>query len=225
MGIGIEKAIENKDAITIMFVCVFLLLTFLKLGYPILFVRMFTSVFSKTFFQDFSNELTGSFTMFKIFLFLMQNIILALFFYAVLISNWNLSFSANHYVIFVVFIAISAYMFLHYFVSYVVSIVFNFDEIFKKSYIVRSVYLKIVTLLMLPVLLFLFFGGADVKYFVHISFCILSVLMLLRALIILADNNKVIYKNLFYFILYLCALEIAPLLMVYKVVVNKYYIL
>lgn len=45
---------------------------------------------------------------------------------------------------------------------------------------------------------------------------ILSILLFYRFLFIVLKNNKLIFSKLFYFILYLCALEIAPLLVLFK---------
>jgi len=53
---------------------------------------------------------------------------------------------------------------------------------------------------------------------ISFTFYLISLFMLLiyRILIIVLKNNKLIFSKLFYFILYLCALEIAPLFVLFK---------
>ncbi|WP_408648500.1 DUF4271 domain-containing protein [Tenacibaculum pacificus] len=52
----------------------------------------------------------------------------------------------------------------------------------------------------------------------HIFLLIFSVILFVfRAFLVLINNKKIVIRKLFYFILYFCTLEIAPLIIVYKI--------
>ncbi|NQV78269.1 MAG: DUF4271 domain-containing protein, partial [Lutibacter sp.] len=53
----------------------------------------------------------------------------------------------------------------------------------------------------------------------EITFLVFLLVLILRYVLILLNNKKLIFNNLFYFILYLCALEIAPLIIVLKLTI------
>lgn len=54
---------------------------------------------------------------------------------------------------------------------------------------------------------------------IYIIFGVFIMLFLISSVLIFTNNKNLILSKLFYFILYLCALEIAPLLIIYKVTV------
>ena len=79
----------------------------------------------------------------------------------------------------------------------------------------KVAYLHNISLLLLPVLIIVVYN--DLSLFV--LFGVFLVLFLLSLLLLFVNNKNLIINKLFYFILYLCTLEIAPLLILYKVMV------
>ena len=59
----------------------------------------------------------------------------------------------------------------------------------------------------------------QIKFFILINllFSIFVILFIFRAFLIIKKKKKIVIRKLFYFILYFCTLEIAPLLIVYKI--------
>jgi hypothetical protein len=75
---------------------------------------------------------------------------------------------------------------------------------------------------LLPVLLFFTYVDIEnTEFSSALLICFFFFFFLLRTVILLVKNNKLVIESLFYFIVYLCTLEIAPVLLIYKVVVNK----
>jgi hypothetical protein len=57
------------------------------------------------------------------------------------------------------------------------------------------------------------------ELFFKITFLVFVILLVLRYSLVLVNNKKLITNNLFYFMLYLCALEIAPLAIILKLTI------
>jgi hypothetical protein len=222
MNFGIERAFESGDLYTGILTLTFVLIVVVKLKFPKMFSGLLTSVFSNAFFLDFSNELKSSFNSFKGLFFLIQNLIFSLFFYQIYVLYSASGNKHNFYLFFIIFFGVTCFLIAHYLISLLIARVFNFVDVFKSIHIVKFTYLKIVSLAILPVLLFMLYGEIENTEFLRMfSIAFFAVLMLLRAVLVVFKNNKVLIENLFYFIVYLCTLEIAPLLLIYKIGVNK----
>ena len=80
---------------------------------------------------------------------------------------------------------------------------------------------KMLGIFLLPFLIVITFSGPEVREIViTISFVMIFVLMLYRVFAAYRPVRNEIKLNLFYFFLYLCAFEIAPLLLIYKMLLN-----
>ncbi len=76
-------------------------------------------------------------------------------------------------------------------------------------------YLYTIALLLFPFLLFTSYSFLTI----YALLIVFSVLFMLSVVLTFINNKNLIINKLFYFILYLCALEIAPLLIIYKITV------
>lgn len=98
-------------------------------------------------------------------------------------------------------------------------------EIFKiKNKYNRIVYDKVsyfnnLILWALPFLVLSAYSNIHKELFFKITFLAVAGLLILRYSLMLVNNKKLIINNLFYFILYLCALEIAPLAIILKLTI------
>lgn len=80
---------------------------------------------------------------------------------------------------------------------------------------------KIIGVALLPVLVFLFFSGPLVQeIWVTLSFILLIILFIYRVTSSYTSVRNEIKVSVFQFFMYLCAFEIAPLLLIYKVLLN-----
>lgn len=218
MNIGIERVFQNQDIIIGVYVLIFGLLTLVKFLYPKRFISLSNCLFSKNYFLDYANELSKSFSIFHVLLFIIQNLIFTLLFYNYFhlqgVGNW---FSSDFMGILRVFAGLSLYFIFQLAFGKSVSILFRFEEMYAAIRVYKFSYLKIAAFALLPILLlqnFTFHESKDIMV-VWTAFVFVSVLFL-RVVLIVVKNNKLIIDRLFYFILYLCTLEIAPLLIIYK---------
>ncbi|MDG2281166.1 DUF4271 domain-containing protein [Flavicella sp.] len=222
MGIGIERSFENNDIYTIVFVTILLCLTAIKLKYPKKFHAMLTSVYSKAFFLDYENELKTNFSGFKILLFLVQNLVFSVFFTKVYQMKISEDRFQDWQLLRTVFLGLTVFIIAKHLISLVVANIFNFVELFKGFHIQKFTYLKLCSLVMLPLLWFMVYSDIVYKPFLmSLSIGVFILLMALTAVFVVFRNNKVIIENLFYFIVYLCTLEIVPILLIFKIAVDK----
>jgi hypothetical protein len=131
--------------------------------------------------------------------------------------------TSDHNLLFVkIFGILTLYLSSHYLFSLLIAKLFDFSEIYRDVHILKFSYLKLIAFILLPVVLFFTYVDMGNPKFASIFLSyFFTILMVLRAVFLLVKNNKLIIERLFYFIVYLCALEIAPLLLMFKVVVNK----
>ena len=94
---------------------------------------------------------------------------------------------------------------------------FNVEEAANSYIFIVFVVNKMIGILLLPILVVLAFAFGNVYAGgITISWCLISVIFLYRFILTYAAIHNQVSVNPFHFFLYLCAFEIAPLLLVYK---------
>ncbi len=103
-----------------------------------------------------------------------------------------------------------------FFVKNGISKLFNYNE--EQNYItyLKIIYMNNISLWVLPFLLIHSYTTFSKDFFKWTSIAIFLILLILRYIFIISRYKKLIRTRLFYFILYICTLEIAPLLLFVK---------
>ncbi|WP_344926308.1 DUF4271 domain-containing protein [Aquimarina addita] len=104
-------------------------------------------------------------------------------------------------------------------VEKIVATIFSIEPIIEEYLFYKISYRNFMGMLLLPLHLVFFY---TIKPTAIILFIILGLLLLSNLIMlffIYRKNEKIILNNLFYFILYLCALEIAPYFILYKIII------
>ena len=107
-------------------------------------------------------------------------------------------------------------LFLRYFLGKLLAILFDLEKEHENITYLKMSYLSNFCLLIFPLLILALYLFYDSSIAAIIVAAIAVFILLLYYILIVKNNQKVILKNLFYFILYLCALEVAPLIFLYK---------
>jgi len=92
-------------------------------------------------------------------------------------------------------------------------------ELVRAYVIFKISYLKTIVLFLLPLLLLVVYAPLYQLGILKMTVACTLVLLVLRAALILINNKNLILNELFYFILYLCTLEIAPLVIILKLTI------
>jgi len=82
-------------------------------------------------------------------------------------------------------------------------------------------YKNFLGVLLIPINAFLIFSFSPTLLFFYIIFALLFIVIIIGLITSLKTHQSLIKHNLFYFILYLCTLEIAPFIILYKVYISK----
>jgi Domain of unknown function (DUF4271) len=127
---------------------------------------------------------------------------------------------------FYLFFKISFYLGLFFifkqFLNLFFSVVFRLNLLVHKLVFIKISYLNFLGLFIFIWLPFVLFSN-DENLFIFKIFGIITLLLAVYFYYLIIKNNlKVISKHFFYFILYLCTLEIAPIILLYKVFILKF---
>jgi len=211
---------QNSDWITLILVFVLFTLSLLKVIFKDRLYHESTLFFSKKYLSTYFNkEKNLILNLFQAALFIVKLLVLSILFYFAnvyfKISPNSLNF--NSYLLLVFGVAL--YFSLHFLIGLLLAFLFNFKNEYTKVIYSKIRYFNNLILWLLPFLIFSIYAGKYQELLFRITFVLFGLLLLLRYSFILLNNKKFIFNNLFYFILYLCALEIAPLIIVLKLTV------
>ena len=119
---------------------------------------------------------------------------------------------------FVCFGFIATLMLLKIGIERFVGYVFNFSE-FSKLYIFqKTTYKNISAVVLILFNILLLFSNLDEKVVIYLGLTLLFLINLIGFIRFLKVYQKVLLSHTFYFLLYLCALEIGPYVILYKVI-------
>ena len=208
-----ERFLETNNWIAILFVFCLFILFLLKLfnaekmrGYSL-------SIFNKGLVEIMSQEKKSVLTIFDIGLtgFSFLNISLTLYFLFVFYqSEATFSMLAYSKISSIVLL----YMVGRNILEALIMRLLNIKEALAYFFLSKKSYLYSISIGLFFLNVFYLYGFQNILFF--LSGIIL--LFVLRFALILINNKNLIIKELFYFILYLCAFEIAPLLILFKLI-------
>ncbi len=210
---ALEKIVINTNWISIILVFLFAIIAVLKIidgdklkGYVF-------ALFNKGFIQDEVEENTSFFSSFYSLLFIFSSVVLALV-TSLLVAetNKNTSFSLSSF--FLILGIIWSYFTIKSLLEIgVISLFFIKKEV--RFYVVSKFgYLYSISFFLIIFLVLFRFGPLNFSFFIAATLG----LFFLKFVFQVVNNKNLVFGKLFYFILYLCAFEIAPLLIMFKLV-------
>ncbi len=203
----IERQIIHQNWITVVFMLCFVLLALLKL-YSSSYLSQYLKVFFlRGFIKKRIEELPSLLSTFDIVLYIFSTFIFS-FTLGIVLFRDRLSLA----IYIAMFFFVSLYGILRNLIDKFLEILIVQDKTTIYFRFTKIIYLETIALCLYPILIFYQYGFKNI----YIIYSFTVGLLTLRALLIGLNNKRFICKNLFYFILYLCTLEIAPLLILYK---------
>lgn len=213
------RILENKDWATVLFVLAFGLIAITKSAYENRFSEYAKLIFSDKYVKIYrdTGNLKNSFT---ISLFLVQ-IVSFSFFIQLTMYTFGYTESKADWVLFIQIVTFLLYFILAKFlIEKIIATSFNIDEFADIFNLQKVTYRTYIGLLILPVNAILFYSDTISEIvpliIIGISLCI----SLFNYFITIKTYQNIILSKLFYFILYLCALEIAPYYFLYYWITN-----
>ena len=208
-----ERIIENKDWATILFFVCLILVAITKSAFENRFSDFSKLAYSDKYtkiYRD-SSQMMG---WFPIALFIVHLISLA-FFIFLLLSYFGYS-SRTDWVVYVqILTLLGVFILSKYLIEKIVATAFNIEEQIDQFNLQKVSYRTYVGVMLLPLNIVLFYNESISITVVYVVIAVILIINLLTYLNSLKTYQNLIIGKLFYFILYLCALEIAPYYFMY----------
>ncbi|MDD3723066.1 MAG: DUF4271 domain-containing protein [Lutibacter sp.] len=211
---------QNHHWVSLVFLAILIFLTLAKVLYKDRLLHTAMLFISKKYlFIYFGKEKNDILNLFQFLLFTVQLLALALILY---FANdiWQFSARLNALYGYLLLVAgVGLYFCFRYLIGLFLAEIFNIKSKHGRIVYDKVSYFNNLILWILPLLMLSAYANIHKELFFKITFFVLVILLILRYSLILANNKKLIINNLFYFILYLCALEIAPLAIILKLTI------
>ena len=208
------REIISNEWFTVLIVLCISILTFVKVNFSnrfndflwVIGNSKYLKIYSKD--QKFIDQFDG-------FLFLNLIISLAVFFFI-----WNTAFfesTAFDVILFLkLLIGIGAIILIKVLLERLIGSLFEIDALIDSYVFQKTNYKNYIGLILLPINILLIFAIQPSKAIIYIVLGLLLLINLIGFLTSFKIHQKIILNNIFYFILYLCALEFAPYIILYK---------
>ncbi len=211
-----ERFMFTKDWITIIFVLLFGLFVLSKYLNHDRFSRLFSLLYSRNYLVLYQKQTPILVNSFHIIFGIIQVLTFALTIF-IGIKAYNSIARELELTLFLTILAgVFTFFVLRFFVGKFLAIIFEKEKDFEYVTYLKMSYLSNFCLLIFPLLLIAYYTRYDSAGFSLFIFIVATILLLLYYALIIKNNQKMILRRLFYFILYLCALEIAPIILLYK---------
>ena len=213
------RIIENKDWATIIFVASFALIVLAKSTFESRFHDFIRIIVSDKYLKIYK-ESTHLISGFNVILFFV-NIVSLSFFIQIAFHHFGYG-SKTDWVLFVqIFTLLTVFILSKFLIEKIIAETFNIEEIIEEFNLQKVSYRTFIGLLLLPVTILLFYSDYSANSLYIGIIVILLIINAITYLLSLKIYQNLIIAKLFYFILYLCALEIAPYYFIYYLITKK----
>jgi hypothetical protein len=207
---------DPKDWVTMLFIFSLLLIAITKTAFETRFSEFLRILVSDKYikvYKDSSHLMSG----FTILLFIVQIISVSLFVQIILdhygyVSKYDWISFLRTSTFFSVFV-LSKYL-----IEKIIATTFNFEELIEQFNLLKASYRTFLSLVLLPISIFLFYNKFYADSLIFLIIIVILIINMLTYLISLKNYQNLIISHFFYFILYLCALEIAPYYFIYYLI-------
>ncbi len=207
------RILESRDWATVLFVLSFAIIAVTKSVFENRFADFANLIYSNKYIKVYkdSSNLKSTFT---VSLFLVQVISLA-FFVQITLSYFGYA-SKTDWLLYIQIVTLLVFFILSkYLIEKIIATSFNIEEFMEQFNLQKVTYRTYIGLFILPFNIILFYYDSFSK---NIPLLIIAIILIINALtyfISIKNYQNLIFSKLFYFILYLCALEIAPYYFMY----------
>ncbi|MCG9971611.1 DUF4271 domain-containing protein [Christiangramia crocea] len=213
---AIERIHEYQDWITLVFLACFILLAVAKLLFPQRFAE-FISLLNSGKFIAFKGKENKAFHGFNILLLCFQALAVSIFLFIVYRYYFELRQPAL--IVFIrIFTAYICFILIKAGIEKIIGNIFEIDEKIDYYLFQKFSYRNFISIFLLTASLFLIYSLNPTALLIGLTGGITLTANSIALFIIYRRNQSVLSANWFYFILYLCALEIAPYIILYKLI-------
>ncbi|WP_264520293.1 DUF4271 domain-containing protein [Flavobacterium sp. N1994] len=213
------RVLEPRDWATYLFILSFALIAISRTVFETRFSEFLRILISDKYikiYKDTSHLMSG----FTILLFIVQVISFSFFIQLLLHSLGYVS--KTDWIIFLrIFTFFGIFVLSKFLIEKIVATIFNIEEFTEQFNLQKVSYRTFIGVVLLPINIYLFYNNSSSNV---LLFCIIGVILAINLytyLISLKIYQNLLIGKLFYFILYLCALEIAPYYFIYYLITKN----
>ena len=207
------RIIENKDWATALFVLSLILIALTKSVFENRFNDFTKLIYSDKYikmYRDSSHLMSG----FTIALFVVQ-IISFSFFLQLFLSYYGRASKSDWMLFIQLFTFITYFILAKFLIEKIIATAFKIEEFMEQFNLKKVTYRTYIGLIILPIDLIIYYFDTFSKNIFLPIFTIALIINIFTYLLTIKNYQSLIMGKLFYFILYLCALEIAPYYFMY----------
>ncbi len=217
---GQERIVFSPDWLTIVFLVILLLIAIIKNNFSEQLSSLFSLLYSDKYYSDFGKVKPLIWNNFNILFFLIFILVSGVMIYYSLNAYVNDSFRFDLGYFLKILAGVLIYLVLRYTFEVILSSLFEIFEEYKFFSFVKLSNLFLISVYLLPVLLFItYVNSSQYVIFIGAALIFLALVILFRYIKAL-QYDRINFSNIFYLFLYLCALEIAPIILIYKLIVS-----
>jgi hypothetical protein len=213
------RIIENKDWATFIFIFSVVLIVIAKSAFESRFADFIRLIVSDKYTKIYreSSHLMGGFNI----LLLVVNLISLSFFIQLILFHLELG-EKTDWILFVrIFTLLTVFILSKFLVEKIIATIFGIEEVIEQFNLQKVTFRTYLGLFLLPVTVVLFYSNYITSSIIFSIIIVLLTINLLTYFISLKIYQNLILPKLFYFILYLCALEIAPYYFIYYLITKN----
>lgn len=204
----IPRIVESKDWVTILFVVALLLLAVTKSAFENRF-RDFANLIVSDKYLKIYKDSSNLMSWFTVLLFVVQLISLS-FFLQLVLSYFGFTTKTNWITFIQIFTFLSFFILSKFLIEKIIATSFNIENFTEQFNLFKVSYRTYIGLLLLPVNIVLYYTNIMNTYSIIGVMIMLLIINVVTYLLSLKNYQNLLLSKLFYFILYICTLEIAP---------------
>ena len=204
------------DWFAIIIILLIAIIVYLHFFYTERFIKFISITKINEYFIDYNHGKASFISVFNVLLFVFQ---LGVFALLLVFYSKNYNFSNVSFISFVSLLSVLlSFLLLRYLVGKIIAFIFELEKVQAILTFVKFTYYTKVSIYMLPFIIIFIYIPKYNDVLLRVGVFLAAIMLFVFYIILLLQNQKLILRNLFYFILYLCALEIIPLVYLHKVV-------
>ena len=217
---GIEKISSTSDWVTLVFLALLVLIAILQFNFTERFTKLFSLVYSEKYYTDYIKTRPLIFNWFHVIFFFIIIFNISLSIYFALNAFSTPQEGGGFYYYFEILSLTLVYFILRYFVGFLLGNLFELEEGQSYFTFLKISNLALISIIIFPLLILTNYSVGLFHKFLITSGIVASLAIALFRYFVLIKNEKLSFNNLFYLFLYLCALELAPFIVLYKLFVE-----
>jgi hypothetical protein len=213
------RILEPRDWATYLFVFSFILIAITKTAFEGRFSEFLRILVSDKYikiYKDTSHLMSG----FTILMFIVQVISFS-FFIQILLDTLGYVSKTDWIVFLRIFTFFGIFVLSKFLIEKIVAAVFNIEEFAEQFNLQKVSYRTFIGMILLPINIYLFYNNSSSNVLIYCVIGVILIINLFSYLVSLKIYQNLLMSKLFYFILYLCALEIAPYYFIYYLITKN----